>query len=79
MYKIYISPYPIYIKHVYFSKKCFCHDTWHFTGGEGELTPVLKSQMEGIIYMPLGASFFEDVLLVEFMHLIFTCMPGELP
>ena len=24
-----------------------------------------------------GASFFEDVPLVEFMYLIFTCMPGE--
>ena len=26
--------------------------------------------------MPLGASFFEDVPLVGFMYLIFTCMPG---
>ena len=28
------------------------------------------------IYMPLGASFFEDVPLVEFMYLVFTRMPG---
>ena len=26
--------------------------------------------------MPLGASFFEDVPLVEFMYLAFTQMPG---
>ena len=26
--------------------------------------------------MPLGASFFEDVPLVEFMYLVFTHMPG---
>ena len=26
--------------------------------------------------MPQGASFFEDVPLVEFMYLVFTCMPG---
>ena len=26
--------------------------------------------------MPLGASFFEDVPLVEFMYLAFTRMPG---
>ena len=29
------------------------------------------------VYMPLGASFFEDVPLVEFVYLEFTCMPGE--
>ena len=28
--------------------------------------------------MPLGASFFEDVPLVEFMYLVFSRMPGEL-
>ena len=27
-------------------------------------------------YMLLGASSFEDVPLVEFMYLVFTCMPG---
>ena len=27
--------------------------------------------------MPLGAPFFEDVSLVEFMYLVFTRMPGE--
>ena len=27
--------------------------------------------------MPLEASFFEDVPLVEFMYLVFTRMPGE--
>ena len=26
--------------------------------------------------MPLGASFFEDVPLVEFIYLVFTRMPG---
>ena len=26
--------------------------------------------------MPLGASFFEDVPLVEFVYLVFTRMPG---
>ena len=26
--------------------------------------------------MPLGASFFEDVPLVEFIYLVFTCAPG---
>ena len=26
--------------------------------------------------MPQGASFFEDVPLVEFMYLVFTRMPG---
>ena len=26
--------------------------------------------------MPLGASFFEDVPLVEFIYLVFTCTPG---
>ena len=26
--------------------------------------------------MPLGASFFEDVPLVEFLYLVFTRMPG---
>ena len=26
--------------------------------------------------MPLGASFFEDVPLVEFIYLVDTCMPG---
>ena len=26
--------------------------------------------------MPLGASFFEDVALVEFVYLVFTRMPG---
>ena len=31
----------------------------------------------GYIYH-LGASFFEDVPLVEFMYLVFTHMPGEL-
>ena len=29
------------------------------------------------VYMPLGASFFEDVPLVEFMYLVFNRMPGE--
>ena len=33
-------------------------------------------EMEGIC--PWGASFFEDVPLVEFMSLGLTCMPGEL-
>ena len=32
-------------------------------------------EMEGI-YMPLGASFFEDVLLVEFVYLVFSRMPS---
>ena len=27
--------------------------------------------------MDIGASSFKDVLLVEFMYLVFTCMPGE--
>ena len=27
--------------------------------------------------MPLGASFFEDVPLVEFIYLVFTRMPGR--
>ena len=26
--------------------------------------------------MPLGASFFENVLLMEFIYLVFTHMPG---
>ena len=26
--------------------------------------------------MPLGASFFENVLLLEFIYLVFTHMPG---
>ena len=32
-------------------------------------------EMEGI-YMPLGASFFEDVPLVELIYLVFTRFPG---
>ena len=28
------------------------------------------------VYMPLGASFFEDVPLVEFIYLVFTRTPG---
>ena len=27
--------------------------------------------------MPLGGILFEDVSLVEFVSLVFTCMPGE--
>ena len=33
-------------------------------------------EMEGI-YMPLRGILFEDVPVVEFMYLVFTCMPGE--
>ena len=32
-------------------------------------------EMEGV-YMPLGASFFKDVPLVEFIYLVFTRTPG---
>ena len=40
-------------------------------------TPVSPSvpEMEGV-YMPLGASFFKDVRLVEFIYLVFTRTPG---
>ena len=39
-------------------------------------TPVLPSvnEMEGVY--ATGASFFEDLPLVEFMYLVFTLMPG---
>ena len=43
-------------------------------------TPVSPSvpEMEGISATGDGggASFFEDVPLVEFLYLVFTCMPG---
>ena len=50
-------------------------------------TPVSLSvpEMAGIIYMPRGVggegwgNLFEDVPLVEFMYVVFTCMSGELP
>ena len=34
-------------------------------------------EMEGIYMFHWGASFFEDVPLVEFIYLVFTCTPGE--
>ena len=41
-------------------------------------TPLSTSlpDMEGI-YLPLGGTLFEDVPMVHFMYLVFTCIPGE--
>ena len=39
-------------------------------------TPVPETE-DIYIYIPLRGTFFEDVPPVEFMHFVFTCMPGE--
>ena len=43
----------------------------------GPRTLVLEKWTVQCLYMPLGAPFFEDAPLVEFLHVAFTPMPGE--
>ena len=41
--------------------------------GEREMYICIETERE----MPLGGSFIQDVILVEFKYLVFTRMPGE--